>query len=500
MASSGYNDGSVNWQDLGGPYQITGTTLRVTLNSSPDGKVEAQAIRIQQVPAPGSSKTPQGDLNSSFNRPGVVADGSTFSGGLDGGGSAYSANLLGPTVTSGGITFTLGAAGGNNAVSAAGQTIALAQGSYSTLPSWGRGSTATRPAQAFTVRYTDGSSQAFTQGLSDWYTPQGYAGESVAATTAYRDTASGGRHGPGDERLRLQLRAEPGEVVAAITLPNDANVEILAIAPDVAARAGPAAPSFNRPGVVADGSTFSGGLDGGGSAYSANLLGPTVTSGGITFTLGAAGGNNAVAAAGQTIALAAGSYSTLSFLGAAVNGNQAGQAFIVRYTDGSSQSFTQSLSDWYTPQGYAGESVAAATAYRDTASGGRQALGDGRLRLQLRAGPVEGRRRDHPAQQRQRRDPRHQPQLSGEGQAGGEGDAPGLIVRQQHPDRFPEFGPVRVAPRRPFTNITLVRGRAGRIGVRAPVATASRVDRPGGVADTLPPRRPDPGAPEGCEG
>ena len=299
---------------------------------------------------------------------------SPFAGGLDGGGNAYSANLLGTTVTAGGNTFTLGAAGGNNAISAVGQTVALSQGSFATLSFLGTGVDGNQAGQTFTVRYTDGSSQSFTQSLSDWHTPQGYAGESIAAATAYRDTGSGGRKSLAMDLYAYSFALNPSKVVSGITLPNNANVEILAIDLIKPTPAQDLSASFNRPGVVADGSTFAGGLDGGGTAYSANLLGPTVTAGGNTFTLGAAGGNDAISSAGQTVALTQGSFSALSFLGTGVGGNQAGQTFTVRYTDGSSQSFTQSLSDWYTPQGYAGESVAATTAYRDTGSGGRQAL------------------------------------------------------------------------------------------------------------------------------
>jgi subtilase family serine protease len=168
------------------------------------------------------------DLSASFNRPGIVADGSTFVGGLADG-YAYSANLLGPTVTAGGNTFTLGATGGNNAISAAGQTVALTQGNFSALAFLGAGVDGNQAAQTFTVHYTDGSSQAFTQGLSDWYTPQAYAGESVAATTAYRDTASGGQQALAMNLYAYSFALNPAKVVSGITLPNDANVEILAI-------------------------------------------------------------------------------------------------------------------------------------------------------------------------------------------------------------------------------------------------------------------------------
>jgi hypothetical protein len=47
-----------------------------------------------------------------------------------------------------------------------------------------------------------------------------------------------------------------------------------------------------------------------------------------------------------------------------VKGNQPNQVFTVNYTDGTSTSFTQSVSDWFTPQNYPGESKALRMAYR----------------------------------------------------------------------------------------------------------------------------------------
>jgi len=82
------------------------------------------------------------------------------------------------------------------------------------------------------------------------------------------------------------------------------------------------ADTFNQVGIVRDGSTFTGGLDGAGAALSSHLLGTSLTWSGTTFTLGAAGGNNVVSAAGQKIRLPAGRFSTLKFLALAVNGNQ----------------------------------------------------------------------------------------------------------------------------------------------------------------------------------
>jgi len=88
-----------------------------------------------------------------------------------------------------------------------------------------------------------------------------------------------------------------------------------------------------------------------------------------------AGSNNVVQAYGQTIALPNNSYSKLELLGAAVNGNQPSETFTVNYTDGSSQTFTQSISDWHTPQSYTGESVVVSSSYRNTSHGGRDYLG-----------------------------------------------------------------------------------------------------------------------------
>jgi hypothetical protein len=114
-----------------------------------------------------------------------------------------------------------------------------------------------------------------------------------------------------------------------------------------------------------------GGLDGGGYAYAAALLGTSVTWEGSTFTLGTAGSADAVS--NKTIALPAGNYSSVILLATGVNGNQAKQTFVVKYTDGTSTSIVQSLSDWHTPQSYPGESTASTMAYRIGASGATQA-------------------------------------------------------------------------------------------------------------------------------
>jgi hypothetical protein len=133
------------------------------------------------------------------------------------------------------------------------------------------------------------------------------------------------------------------------------------------------ASSFNREGIYPDGTSFAsnGGIDGNGYAYSSNLLGTSQSWNSETFSIGAANSSNVVSAAGQKITLPSGKYSSLRMLATGVNGNQASQAFTVTYSDASTSSFTQSLSDWFTPQSYSGESDAVSLSYRDTNSGGK---------------------------------------------------------------------------------------------------------------------------------
>jgi hypothetical protein len=126
-------------------------------------------------------------------------------------------------------------------------------------------------------------------------------------------------------------------------------------------------------GIVSDGTTFSGGLDGVGYAYSANLLGSTLGWNGVNFTFGPANGADVISGAGQTITLTAAQASSLSLLATAVNGAQTSQVFVVNYTDGTSATFTQSLSDWFVFGQYSGESIAKSMPYRDTSSGGGDA-------------------------------------------------------------------------------------------------------------------------------
>ena len=131
--------------------------------------------------------------------------------------------------------------------------------------------------------------------------------------------------------------------------------------------------SFNIGGMYTDGTTFSstGGMDGNGLAYSATLLGSSQTWNSVLFNLGPTNTLNAVSGTGQTITLPSGAFSTLRMLATGSAGNQLSQTITVTYTDLTTSTFTQSFSDWFTPQNYSGESEAVSVAYNDTYNGGR---------------------------------------------------------------------------------------------------------------------------------
>ncbi len=337
-----------------------------------DANVEVLAATL--IPMPVVST--QVNLSSAFNRTGIVTDGSTFSGGLDAYGDAYSANLLGSTVTVASVSFNFGPANTNNAISATGQSITLPSSADTALKLLATAVNGAQPNQTFTVTYSDGTTATFTQSISDWAFPQNFPGETTAVTTAYRDRSNGTKQGGNFDVYEYTFALNPDKAVSSITLPKDANVEILAatllpvfpvpINPDLSQE-------FNRTGIVTDGTTFSGGLDTYGDALSANLLSSSVTVGATTFNLGPANTDNVVSAAGQTISFPVSNDHTLELLATAVNGAQSNQTFTVTYTDGTTATFTQSISDWAVPQNFSGETTAVTTTYRDTSSGGRQA-------------------------------------------------------------------------------------------------------------------------------
>jgi len=203
-----------------GPYTVN---LKATSGSLT--QTLAISLSITQASAPAGSV----NLSASYNVMGSVSDGANFlnGSGLDGGGRAYSGALLSRVVTASGAPYTFGPANAPGAMSSA--TVALPSGKFSRLTLLATGVNGNQVAQKFTVTYTDGSTAAFTQSLSDWCVPQGYAGEINAVPMSYRNLSNGTR----DVRLVLlyayNFTLSNTKTVKSITLPGNRNVVVLAM-------------------------------------------------------------------------------------------------------------------------------------------------------------------------------------------------------------------------------------------------------------------------------
>ncbi len=182
----------------------------------------------------------QADLSAAFNQTGAVSDGAAFAGGLDGNGDAYSAALLGSALSANGYDFNLGAADAANAVQAAGQTISLPAGQFAVLSLLGTGVNGPQPGQTFIVSYADGSSDTFTQDLSDWLAPQGYGGEAVAAALGYYNYQDGSSPAVANYLYQYSFILNGRKAVSSITLPANGNVLVLALDLGTAGTANPA--------------------------------------------------------------------------------------------------------------------------------------------------------------------------------------------------------------------------------------------------------------------
>jgi serine/threonine protein kinase len=128
---------------------------------------------------------------------------------------------------------------------------------------------------------------------------------------------------------------------------------------------------YNAMGFYTEGTEFpaDASLDHVGFSFPAQVLASARVWDGVTFALGRANVPDAVTS--RTITLPAGRFDAIRMLAVAVNGDQESQTFTVTYSDGTSTDFSQSLSDWYTPENFSGESEVAFTPYRLDGGGGR---------------------------------------------------------------------------------------------------------------------------------
>ena len=128
---------------------------------------------------------------------------------------------------------------------------------------------------------------------------------------------------------------------------------------------------YNVTGIYNDGATFTPGasLDGDGFSFSAQQLGSEQVGNGAVFKIGPPNAPDMVT--GKTVSLPDGKFATVNLLALGVNGPQELQTFTVTYSDGSTSSFTQNLSDWASPSNFPNESPAVSMSYRLTSDGSK---------------------------------------------------------------------------------------------------------------------------------
>ena len=231
-----------------------------------------------------------------------------------------------------------------------------------------------------TITYGDGSTQSFTLAFSDWTrggggTPR-LSTNYVVATMPYRNLSTGKQQETTYVFATL-VGLVPNKPLRSLTLPTSETGGRLVV---LAAAAGTASTPGNLAAISSDATPTTANFDGGSRSYSNNALaaaglpsGRSVSVGGYQFQWPTNAANTADAwqSNGQVIPVVS-TASGLGILGAAANGTSTGTATIT-YTDGSTQTFTLTFSDWTLGGGgqqlLPGESVAAKMPYRNTAGG-----------------------------------------------------------------------------------------------------------------------------------
>ena len=211
-------------------FSVAGTasvaTSKITMTAT-SGSLTHSIVLTLAVVAP-TAGTTLVDLSPGYNVTAGAVDYYAFNnGGLDGGGRSYSGVIMGGSLTFGGALLAFGPMGTSDAIS--GQTVALPAAKYSTLKMLATGLNGNQPAQTFTVTYSDGTKTTITQSLSDWFTPQHFAGESTAMSMMYRDNNNGSRDGEPFYLSGYSFALNNTKTVTSITLPANRNVVVLAM-------------------------------------------------------------------------------------------------------------------------------------------------------------------------------------------------------------------------------------------------------------------------------
>jgi hypothetical protein len=211
------------------PSATTGfTTVTVTGTSGTITQTLNLTLAVSAALGSTGTGTPV-DLSSEFNLNGIYQDGMTYTtGGLDGLGNSYSANLLTTSRVLNGVLLDFGPANQLDALACSGQSVSLPAGQFSGLMLFATGVEGNQSSQTFTVNYSDGTSSKFVQSLSDWFTPQKFPGELEGVAMAYRNLDNGTKDQRTFNLYAYRMALNSVKTVQSITLPNNPSVVVLA--------------------------------------------------------------------------------------------------------------------------------------------------------------------------------------------------------------------------------------------------------------------------------
>jgi hypothetical protein len=224
--------GTGNTQEIvfaASPTAATGFTS-LTVTGTSGSITQTLPITLAVSAAAGTTGTgTQVNLSSSFNTYGIYTDGSVYTtGGLDGDGYSYSANLLTASRVFNGFLFNFGPANEPDAIGSNGQVVALPAGKFADLGLLATGIEGDQTGVTITVNYTDGTNSKYVQNFSDWYTPTTYPNQFEGVAMAYRNYEDGTKDNRTFNLYGYRFALNPAKTVQSITLPANPDVMVLA--------------------------------------------------------------------------------------------------------------------------------------------------------------------------------------------------------------------------------------------------------------------------------
>ena len=218
---------SASWQVTAPANATAGTATLTSTASYQGGKTTGTA----------TESVPYASFAAALNNTGISDDANPTGANFDGGGYSYSAQALasvgvtpGNPVGTTGFTWPNAPVASQDNVVTSGQSIALS-GAGSTLGFLGTGTFGTSSGQV-TVTYTDGSTSTGTVALPDWYSNAATTGTTLVATTPHWNVPPTSTLDPNHQvsiyDTTIPLTA--GKTVAAITLPNNSDLHLFAMA------------------------------------------------------------------------------------------------------------------------------------------------------------------------------------------------------------------------------------------------------------------------------